>query len=271
MKTVVTGLTLVCISSIVMSLMFTGISDAKIDAKSIAASWLFNEGNGKVAKDSSGNKNDGTFVGDLKWVNAKFGKGLEFNGQDTWLDCGAGKSLDFSGGGPFSIHAWVQSTGASTGKCVIWKGLGCSTWSQYLLGTGAHENGDNAVQVTFHIRAANGDQKLEARGDALPEKEWAHLVGVYDGSSLSIYKNGKLEKSEKVKGPPWASPEHVYIGADPGCGKRCQWNGIIDEVTVFNVALSDGDVKSLGSGLEGALAVESASKLATTWGTIKNE
>ena len=66
-------------------------------------------------------------------------------------------------------------------------------------------------------------------------------------------------------GPPWASPEEVYIGADPGCGKRCQWNGIIDEVVIFDTVLSDDDVVKLGEGIEGALAVEAAGKIATTW------
>ena len=53
-----------------------------------------------------------------------------------------------------------------------------------------------------------------------------------------------------AKGPPWASPEEVYIGADPGCGKRCQWNGIIDEVVIFDTVLSDDDVVKLGEVLK---------------------
>jgi hypothetical protein len=40
---------------------------------------------------------------------------------------------------------------------------------------------------------------------------------------------------------------------------------------VFNVALSDSDAKSLGSGLEGALAVEPVGKLAAIWGAVKNQ
>ena len=270
MKTAIGKLTFVCNHIIIMILIFTTISIAAIDDKDIVAMWLMDEGKGNMAEDSSGNGNDGKFVGNLKWVNGKFGKGLEFDGADTWLECGNDPSLDFSDDTPFSIHAWVQSAGAPTGKCVIWKGLGCSTWSQYLLGTGAHENGDNGANVTFHIRAGNGGAKRETRGDDLPENEWVHLVGVYDGNSASIYKNGKLEKSEKIKGPPWASPEQVYIGADPGCGKRCQWEGIIDEVAVFNIALSDADVTALGRGLQGALAVDAVGKLAATWSQIKS-
>ena len=250
-------------------------SYAEFDEKDIAGMWTFEEGKGKVVKDLSDNGTDGEFVGDLKWAEGKFGGGLEFNGQDTWVKLGTKgedktlAALDFKDSKGFSIHSWVYAAEDPTGKCVIWKGLGCSTWSQFLLGTGAHENGENSTKAAFHIRAANGGGKLEVLGDELSSKEWIHLVGTWDGSQLHVYVNGKLQNSEDAKGPPWASPEEVYIGADPGCGKRCQWNGIIDEVVIFDTVLSDDDVAKLGEGIEGALAVDAAGKIATTWGSLK--
>ena len=56
-------LTIVCISSIVVSLMFAGLSDAKINPESIVGIWLFDEGKGDAAADSSGNGNDGEING----------------------------------------------------------------------------------------------------------------------------------------------------------------------------------------------------------------
>ena len=268
-----------CIAIVVVALGFAVIpaSDANLDEKTIAGLWTFEEGKGKVVKDLSGNGTDGEFVGDLKWAKGKFGGGLAFNGSDTWVKLGTKgedktlAALDFKDSEGFSIHAWVWAEEPPVGKCVIWKGLGCSTWSQYLLGTGAHENGDgNVNKASFHIRANNGDVRLETLGDEVPAKEWVHLVGVWDGNLVHVYLNGKLQDSVDAKGPPWASPEEVYIGADPGCGKRCQWNGIIDEVVVFNVALDDDEVAKLSNGIEGALDVEAAGKMATTWGKLKS-
>lgn len=268
---------LVAIAVIALSLGMVTTSDANIDEDTIAGMWTFEEGKGKEVKDLSGNGSDGEFVGDLKWAKGKFGGGLEFNGADTWVKIGTKgeektlASLDFKDSDGFSIHAWVWAAEPPVGKCVIWKGLGCSTWSQYLLGTGAHENGDGKVnKASFHIRAGNGGARLETLGDELPDKEWVHLVGTWDGSKVSVYVNGKLQNSEDAKGPPWPSPEEVYIGADPGCGKRCQWNGIIDEVVVFNVTLDDDQVAKLGAGIEGALDVDAAGKMATTWGKLKS-
>ncbi len=268
---VITGFTLITLA---LSMITT--SDANLDEKTIAGMWTFEEGKGKIVNDLSGNGTDGEFVGELKWAKGKFGGGLEFNGQDTWVKLGTKgedktlAALDFKESKGFSVHAWFYAADAPTGKCIIWKGLGCSTWSQFLLGTGAHENGENVTKAAFHIRAANGGAKLEVLGDDIPDNEWVHLVGTWDGAQLHVYVNGELQNSEDAKGPPWASPEEVYIGADPGCDKRCQWEGIIDEVVVFNVALSDAEVEKLGEGIEGALAVDAAGKMTTAWGKLKN-
>ena len=242
---------------LVLGLVFVGQSHAEI-----VGQWLFDEGSGNVAADSSGNGNDGQFVGDgLTWVNG----GLEFDGT-SWLECGANPSLDFSGSTNFSIHSIVKATGP-TGKCIIWKGLGCSSWSQWLLGTGAHENGDNEPAPAFHFRASNGDARLEARGaDPLPEGETIQVAGTYDGGKLRVYVDGELAGEADASGSPWASPEQVYIGADPGCSNRCQWVGTIYEIAVFDETLSDGDVRGL---VDGLTAVSSAGKLATTWADIK--
>ena len=268
--------TFIAILVISLSFVVMATSHAAFDEGDIAGMWTFEEGKGKEVKDLSGNDTHGEFVGDLKWAKGKFGGGLEFNGADTWVKLGTKgedktlAALDFKDSKGFSVHSWVYAAEDPTGKCVIWKGLGCSTWSQFLLGTGAHENGQNSTQAAFHIRVANGGAKLEVLGDELQSKEWIHLVGTWDGAQLHVYVNGKLQNSEDAKGPPWASPEEVYIGADPGCGKRCQWNGIIDEVVVFDTVLSDDDVVKLGEGIEGALAVDAAGKIATTWGSLKS-
>ena len=269
-KLTLTALTLILISFAVI----TVPSDAKIDEATIVGMWTFEEGKGNTVGDSSQNDSEGVFVGDLKWVKGKFGGGLEFNG-DTWVKIGEQgnadslAALDFKAAEGFSIHAWVYSEVAPGGKCVIWKGLGCSTWSQWLLGTGAHENGDNSARAAFHIRAGNGGARNEALGAELPAKEWIHLVGVWDGENVYVYVNGKLSGEAPAAGPPWASGEEVYMGADPGCNKRCLWDGIMDEIVIFNVVLAEAEIKSLGNGIEGALAVDAGGKATTTWGKLK--
>ena len=267
---------------IALSLAMIVTGDAKIDKDIIQGMWIFEEGTGETVTDLSGNGSDGVFVGDVKWAEGKFGGGIEFSGEVAQNHIRIGQegepetlaALNFKDSEGFSIHAWVFATVPPNGKCIIWKGKGCSSWSQYLLGTGAHENvGGRINQASFHYRLRSAPERFEALGDPLPINEWVHLVGVWDGAKIYIYVNGELQNSADAVGQPWDSPEAVYIGADAGCNEpngRCHWGGIIDEIVIFNVPLSAGDVKSLSSGIEGALAVDAAGKTATTWGRLKS-
>lgn len=267
---------------IVLSFAMILTGDAKIDKNTIQGMWTFEEGKGETVKDLSGNGSDGVFVGDVKWAKAKFGGGIEFSGVDAQNHVRIGTkgepdslaALNFKDSKGFSIHAWIFATVPPDGKCVIWKGQGCSSWSQYLLGTGAHENvGGRINQASFHYRIRSAPERFEALGDPLPVNEWIHLVGVWDGTKIHIYVDGELQNSADAGGQPWDSPEAVYIGADTGCnaGKgRCHFGGIIDEIVIFNVPLSADEVKSLGSGIEGVFAVDAAGKITTTWGKLKS-
>ena len=71
----------VCVSLMVISLMVSGISSAKIDFKDCVGMWLFDKDKGDVAKDSSSKGNDGTIVGKAKRIEGKFGSALEFGGD----------------------------------------------------------------------------------------------------------------------------------------------------------------------------------------------
>ena len=267
---------------IALSLAIIVTGDAKIDKDIIQGMWIFEEGTGETVTDLSGNGSDGVFVGDVKWAEGKFGGGIEFSGEVAQNHIRIGEegepatlaALNFKDSAGFSIHAWVFATVPPNGKCIIWKGKGCSSWSQYLLGTGAHENvGGKINRASFHYRLRSAPERFEALGDPLPINEWVHLVGVWDGAKIYIYVNGELQGSADAVGQPWDSFEAVYIGADAGCNEpngRCHWGGIIDEIVIFNVPLSEDEVKSLGNGIEGVLAVDAAGKTATTWGRLKS-
>ena len=82
MKIVMANLILATL--IVLNLMFTGISTAEFDLKTLAGMWLFDEGKGDTATDSSENGKDGELVNAPKWTkNGKFGSALEFDGNES--------------------------------------------------------------------------------------------------------------------------------------------------------------------------------------------
>ncbi len=76
-----TRLTIICISFIIISMMFAVVSNAKIDQKDIMGMWLFDEGKGDVAEDISGHGNDGVLMNGPEWADGQLGGALEFAGR----------------------------------------------------------------------------------------------------------------------------------------------------------------------------------------------
>lgn len=105
---------------------------------------------------------------------------------------------------------------------------------------------------------------------AVKEKTWVHVTGTFDGRAMNIYVNGELEKENKQSAKifegstPFQLAQH---GNDSG-----YFAGVIDEVALFNRALSASEVKEAMNGLEKFIrAVTPQGKLTTTWGNIKNQ
>ncbi|MDD1474961.1 LamG domain-containing protein, partial [Dolichospermum sp. ST_sed4] len=98
------------------------------------------------------------------------------------------------------------------------------------------------------------------------QKEWTHIAGTYDGKVLSLYINGELDVTANLSGK-------IATPANPlGLGKYSgePYTGGLDEIFLFNRALSQNEIKEFMKGYKSALTVVSTeSKLATAWGNIK--
>ena len=112
-----TRLTIICISFIIVSLIFAGVSDAKFDPETIVGAWLFDDNKGDTAKDASGNGNDGTIMGAPQWVNGKFGKALELNGVGDYMDL---PQLPEQTDQPLSFTAWIKWGGSTATTRGVW-------------------------------------------------------------------------------------------------------------------------------------------------------
>ena len=91
---------------------------ANIDSENITGMWLFNEGEGAVATDSSNYGNDGEIHG-AKWVDGQFGKALEFDGVDNWVEVPHSDTVGFEAGTSFTITLHFKGTavgGSLAGK-----------------------------------------------------------------------------------------------------------------------------------------------------------
>jgi len=252
-----THLTVVVLSLITISLILAGVSDAKIDEKNIMGIWLFDEGKGDIAKDSSGNQNDGTLEAP-KWVDGKFGKALEFNGVSDYVDTGDDPITDPGGTKILSISAWVKrATKTSKVLVAIRRSPG-----GYVLGVGVLGAGANQIKMTKY---AIVDIYL---GDFPQDTDWHHLVGVWHEKGQTVYIDGDVNgESADTANFSAAAAGKLLIGGDTG--DQGFADGIIDDVGIFNVALSEDDIKDIMTKGLGPTAVSPSGKLASTWADIK--
>src|SRR5262249_7873765 len=98
----------------------------------------------------------------------------------------------------------------------------------------------------------SGSDRSVLGTSALPLNTWSHLAETYDGSSLKLYVNGVLVSSRALTGSITTSGSPLRIGGNSVWGEY--FNGLIDEVRVYNRALSQGEVQAdLNTPVGGAL------------------
>lgn len=128
--------------------------------------------------------------------------------------------------------------------------------------------------VGLWIRADTANQAKHWPSAYVPfptDGEWHHVVGVVESKkSVRIYLDGELKKSTPAPDPisiAYGASQKPTIAYTQHLG-GIWYAGAIDEVAIFEGALSDADVKKLHTL---ALAVEHTGKLAVTWGKLKTQ
>ena len=265
MRTTIAGFSPVCVCFIIACLMFAGPSHAvDIAPEAVVGTWLFDHGSGDVIKDSSGNGNDGEIQGDVKWVDeGVFGKALEFPGVDeNFVEVPHNDSLDlitFS----FTLWAKVEPTGNYQSVLIKTADGQVENYSGYIY----------AGQRVFWTRFTSGGATqwgFQQFGTTIvTDDKWHHLAGTYDMKSVKSYVDGVVEADAKFGGEPDFSPGPLNIGDCPGFAYPVK--GIMDDVGLFNVALTEDEINSImKQGLrETATAVSTSGKFAHVWGSIK--
>src|SRR5437660_1178172 len=197
----------------------------------LVAAYSFNEGSGTAVGDSSGTNNTGTLSG-ASWTTAgRFGNALVFNGTSARVNIPNSASLQLTTG--MTLEAWVNpSTVDGAWRDVIYK----ATDNYYLEATSTNAS-KPAGGGTF------GGAGSESYGTAaLAVNTWTHLATTYDGSTLRLYVNGVQVSSQARTGNLATSTSALQIGGDSTYGQY--FTGTIDEVRIYNRALSQAEIQS---------------------------
>jgi hypothetical protein len=87
-----------------------------------------------------------------------------------------------------------------------------------------------------------------ARGTTnVNDGNWHHIVGVYDATQMYLYIDGELNVSARAGGRININDEPVCIGANSEKQER-EWNGLIDDVRIYNYGLTQEEVRSVCEG-----------------------
>jgi len=202
-------------------------------SQGLVAYWKFDEAEGAITFDETGNNNDGTIYG-ASWVAGKIREALKFDGSTAFVVIPNSRTLNVTDA--ITVTLWVKTASDfSTARRLIAKK------SSYLF-----EGVANSLFFELFI-----DGKYRAVKSHWPRSSteaWVHIAGMYDSSSkvIKLYLNG-VEVARKSLSALSSyiinvSGSKVEIGM---LDKKGFFSGLIDEVRIYNRALTADEIKEL--------------------------
>jgi hypothetical protein len=197
--------------------------------------WNFDEGSGSIAHDTSGSGYNGAVNG-ATWTTGKINSGLSFNGSTN-----AVVTPYIALGATFSVSAWVNPGGAAQGSYV--RIAETQYGAGFYLGTSA-----SGTRYKFIVSGSSGSTGSCGAGYGCAEggavtSGWHLVTATFDGATARLYVDNVLVASDTFTAPSNTNLP-LYIGLYYG-GSGYGWNGAIDEVRLYNRALTAAEVNAI--------------------------
>ena len=224
-------------------------SVAGVADEGLVAYWAFDEGSGKTVADVTGNGHNGKFFDSPKWVEGKFGMALEFDGENDRVTIADDDALDITKN--LTLMTWFNPNDSLNGRRMMVK--------------------NDSIFVIFDFGNKDSVELLVKPNNTFVETKttdwkvgtWYHFAGTFDGKTMKVYINGKLEGETANNVPIAPSNLEFWIGADD---LGSHFPGKIDEVRLYEKTLTEAEIQTV---MDTPQAVQARGKLTTTWGKIK--
>jgi PKD repeat protein len=197
----------------------------------LVAHWPMNEGSPSTSiADVSGNGNTGTING-ATWIGIGANKALSFDGSGDYVDCGNDASLNITDS--ITIEAWVKTTEGN--GYIVSKRVAESDHTNYKFRIYNNYLYFVYYNGTSHIGIADNSF-------ALNDGNWHYVAVSYDRQYVRLYVDGIEVKNEAHTETLITNTAPVLIGKQPNTGWEAYFNGNIDEVRIYNGALTQAEI-----------------------------
>lgn len=208
--------------------------NAGLNRMGLVAQWSLDEGSGTIAYDSQGAHN-GTLVSGPSWQTAGCVAGgcLGFDGVDDRVQAGTGN--DYFPLYNFSVCAWIKTPGLATGMTE--NGIFSLTYGlvleidSYNHPTLRLDNGSAIVNIVDGVSRLNDNQ-------------YHYICATVSNGQANLFVDGAVKAAQSVVWPgttQWPT-NACNIGMDNNNSSKYIFNGLIDEVRIYNRALSPDEI-----------------------------
>ena len=224
--------------ALVIACIAVGMAHADLN-DGLVVYYMF-EGN---ADDSSGNGNHGTELNGVTYTDGVIGQAASFDKVDDHIDMG----VPLGGYAAVSVFAWVKAIGSQAGN-------------NFIQAAGWYVDDPTGTDGGFHLSITNGYMRswiIEDKvtyslldGPLVQVGEW-YLMGLtWDGSTHRLYLDGVEVASEAYAGTMDISTKNALVASKyRGAGLDGFFNGQIDELRIYDRALSESEIQALYDGL----------------------
>lgn len=180
--------------------------------------------------DESTNGNHGIPYGCVTFEQGISGQAARFDGINTFILVSDDPSLRLN---TFTISAWVNPDAIVGGNRILEKGNSNSYW----------------LDINPYARAIigffDGIYHDLLSTVTIASGSWYFIAGTYDGGFLKIYINGVLNNSMAITSVLYQNNEPLIIGWKYNGIVADHFSGLIDEVRIYNRALSEAEIQAL--------------------------
>lgn len=204
----------------------------------LVAWWPLDEETGTSAADLSGRGHTGTVRGKADWrpAEGRSGGALAFDGSTTCVVVASRRDLNITGA--VTLAAWCRPANLDTNRRILQKGKGDN---QYRITVDQVHPGSDVRKFRFDLKNAGPlDVPLPTA------RPWVHVAATYDRATMKVFFNGVLAGERAATAAIATTNDPLVIGTKfDGAPPGDYFLGLLDEVQVYDRALTPEDVKAL--------------------------